>query len=359
MAGVAEDRLILHDTEVLLGNDVLAPCHSHKNVAVLSCLVHRHDAESVHGRVECLERIDLSHDDVRAHTLGPHSGSLAAPSVAGNNNGLACDDQISRVHDRCPYRLTRAILVIIIMLRLRIVDGHHRAGQDSFLLPGFQSMDSRCGLLTASDQAVCIFAAFASEQIDEVTAVIYDEVRMAGERLGQEIFVFLRGYAVFAIRLDAHLRNGRCHVILCRERVTAGQIYFRAALCENQTEVGSLSLQMHGDRDAESLERFRLFELLLNTRKSRHEGAYPLNLFSAFGCKLLISYITHVFFSLMIRLPLLYIHRRFQSQILLHYLLHLKTHPLPIHRHKLTLPHDKPAVYHDRIHLRAVCRIAE
>ena len=295
MAGIAEDRLILHDTEVLLGDDVLATRHGHKNVSVLSCLIHRHNAESVHGRIECLERVNLSHDDVRAHTLGPHSCSLAAPSVAGYDNGLACDDQIGRVHDRRPDRLAGAILVIIIMLCLRIVDGHHRAGQDSLLLPGFQSVDASCSLLTASDQAVCIFAAFASEQIDEVTAVIYDEVRMAGERLGQKIFVFLRGYAVFAIRFNAHLRNGRCHIILCRERVAAGQIYFRAALCENQTEVGGLSFQMHGDRDAESLERFRLFELLLNTRKSRHEGADPLDLFSAFGCELLISDITHVF----------------------------------------------------------------
>ena len=219
---------------MLLGDDVLAAGHGDENITELRRLVHRHDGEAVHGRVEGLERVDLGDDDVRAHALGPHRGALAAPAVAGDDHGLARDDEVGRIHDRGPDRLARAVLVVVVVLGLRVVDRHHRAGKDAFALAGFQAVDAGRRLLASANQAVRVLFASSAEEIDEVAAVIDDEVRVAGQGLHEKLFVLLRRDAVFSEGLYAHLRDRRRDVILGRERVAAGKIHFRAALGEDQ-----------------------------------------------------------------------------------------------------------------------------
>ncbi len=235
MAGVREDRLVLHDPEMPLRDDVLAAGHRDEDVASLRRLVHRHDRKAVHGRVQRLEGVDLGDDDVRAHALGPHRGALAAPAVAGDDHGLARDDQVRRVHDRGPDRLAGPVLVVVVVLRLRVVDRHHRAGKDPLALARLQAVNAGRGLLAAADEAVRVFSAFSAEEAHKVAAVVDDEVRMAGEGLRKELLVLFRGDAVFSERLNAHLRDRRRDVILRRERVAAGEVDFRAALLKDES----------------------------------------------------------------------------------------------------------------------------
>ena len=116
------------------------------------------------------------------------------------------------------------------MLGLGIVDCHHRAGKDALALTGLQAMDACRGLLAAADELVCVFLASPSEQIDQVAAVIDDEVRMAGKSLCQQIFIFFRAYAVLSECLNSHFRDCRSHVILCGQWIAACEINFCAAL---------------------------------------------------------------------------------------------------------------------------------
>ena len=66
VAGVADDRAVLHDREVLVRDDVLVAGHGDEDVADLGGLGHRHDPEAVHRGFEGADRVDLGDDDVRA-----------------------------------------------------------------------------------------------------------------------------------------------------------------------------------------------------------------------------------------------------------------------------------------------------
>ena len=150
------------------------------------------------------------------------------------------------------------------MLCLGIVDCHHWAWQNALALTGLQAMDTRRGLLAAADELVCVLLASPTEQIDQVAAVIDDEVRMAGKRLCQQIFIFFRADTVLAECLYSHFRNCRSHVILCGQRITACEINFSAALLEHQTQICGLGLKVNGDSNAHAFERLLFFELLLD-----------------------------------------------------------------------------------------------
>ena len=283
MSRVAEDRLILHHLKVPRNDDILAARDRDEDIADLRCLVHRHDAEPVHGRIQRLERIDLSDDHVRAHPLGAHGRSLAAPSVARDDDRLARDDEVRRVHDRCPYGLAGAVLIVIIVLCLRVVYRHHRAGKDALPLAGLQAVNAGRRLLAASDQLIGIFAAASAKQVDQIPAVVDDQVRMAGECLREEVLILFRSHSVDTEGLDSHLRDRCRDVILRGERIAAGQIDFRTAFGEHETEVRGLGFQVDGYCDAEAFERLLRFELLFNFGQGRHEGADPFDFLPARG----------------------------------------------------------------------------
>jgi len=70
MAGVADDRSVLHDAEVFFPQDVLVSCHGDENVAEPRRLLHRHDLIAVERRLDRFCRVDLGHDDLRAEAAG-------------------------------------------------------------------------------------------------------------------------------------------------------------------------------------------------------------------------------------------------------------------------------------------------
>ena len=117
--------------------------------------------------------------------------ALAAPAVARDDNRLAGDNQVGGIHDRGPDRLAGAVFVVVIVLGLCVIDGHHRAGEDTLALTRPQAVDSGRGLFTAADEIVGAVPAAASQQIDQIASVIHDEVRMAGKGRRQQIFIFL------------------------------------------------------------------------------------------------------------------------------------------------------------------------
>ena len=120
------------------------------------------------------------------------------------------------------------------MLHGRVIDHHHREFKLARPVHSDVPHDTGRRLLAAADQAVRVLFASSAEEVDEVAAVIDDEVRVAGQGLHEKLFVLLRGDAVFSEGLNAHLRDRRRDVILGRERVAAGKVDFRAALGEDQ-----------------------------------------------------------------------------------------------------------------------------
>ena len=84
VAGVGDDRAVLHDLEVLAAQHVDVAGDGDEEVADLGGLGHRHDAEAVHDGLERAQRVDLDHDDVGAVALHAHGDAAAAPAVAGD-----------------------------------------------------------------------------------------------------------------------------------------------------------------------------------------------------------------------------------------------------------------------------------
>ena len=283
MSCVAEDRLILHHSKMLRSDDVLAACDRDKDVTDLRRLIHLHDAEPVHGRVQRFEGVYLGDDHVCAHSLCAHGRSFSAPSVSCDDNSLARNDEVGRVHDRRPDRLTGTVFVVIIMLCLRVIDRHHRAGKNALPLTGFQTVNACRRLFTAADQLISVFPAASAEQVNKITAVVDDQMRVARERLRKEILILGRRHAIDSEGLNAHLRDRRRNVILRGERIAAGQIDFRPAFCKHKPEVRGLGFQMDGYCYAKTFERLLRFELLLNFSEGRHKGADPFDFLPARG----------------------------------------------------------------------------
>ena len=281
MTGVGEDGLILHDGEVTGGDDVLTAGGGDKEVAHLGGLVHGHDPIAVHGGVQGFERVDLRDDDIGAHALGTHGHALAAPAVAGDHDSLAGDDQVGGVHDGGHDRLAGAVFVVIVVLGLGIVDGHHGAGKDTLPFPRLQAQDAGGSLLTAANEAVAQLLAAAADEVDEIAAVVHDQVGVARQGFHQQVFVLLRSDAVDAIGIHAHAGDACGHIVLGGQGITAGQVDFCAPLGQHQTQIGGLGFQVDGDGDAETGEGLFPFEPFLNGGQGGHEGAHPLDLGAA------------------------------------------------------------------------------
>ncbi len=280
-----------------LHNDILTARNGDENVPDFCGLVHFHDSEAVHGRVQRLEGVDLGDDDIGSHALCPHGDALSAPAVARDDDSFPGHDQIGGVHDRRPDRLSGPVLVVIIMLGFGVIDRHHGAGQDPLPLPCLKPQDPGGRLLAASDQGAGVLPAAPAQQIDQVAPVVHDQMWAAGQRLGQKVLVFLRGDSVFSKGLDPHAGDGRRHIILGGERIAACQKDLRPALFQDKTQICGLCLQVDRNGDAQPLEGLIFFKFLFDLRERRHEGAHPFNFLYARRRKSFVAYIAHIYVS--------------------------------------------------------------
>ena len=279
--GVGQQDVVLHGLEVAGDDDVLAAGDGDEDIAQRSGLVHGHDPEAVHGGIQRLEGVDLGDDHVGAHAGSTHGNALAAPAVTSHDHGLAGHHQVGGVHDAVPGGLAGAVLVVVVVLGLGVVDRHHGAGQDAVLFPGLQSEDAGGGLLTAADEAVGVLLALAAQQVDEVAAVVDDDVGVALEGLHQVLLILLGRCAVDAEGLHTHGGQTGRHVILGGQGVGAGQVDLSAALGQDVAQVCGLGFQVDGDRHAHALEGLLFNKAGLDLGQGGHMVPDPVNLSAA------------------------------------------------------------------------------
>ena len=272
MARVREEGVILHDLEMPARQHVAAAGRRDEQVALRGSLVHGHDAAAVHGGLERLDGVDLRDDNVRAHALCAHGHTASAVAVARDNDGLARDEQVRRVHDGVPHGLARAVLVVIIMLALRIVDVHHREGQHPGAGAGVQAVDAGRRLLRAAEQVFAQMRIVPAQQVQQVAAVVDDEIRAARERLDEQAAVFRCVHAVHGIGLHAHGRKARRHVVLRGQGIAARGMHLRAACRKAEREEGRFGLHVDGNGDL--LPGEGLFAL--KARTDRHKGGHKI-----------------------------------------------------------------------------------
>src|SRR5579872_658868 len=96
--GVGHNSAILHRLEVLFGDDVLVAGDRYEDVADLGSLFHRHHAKAIHHRFERLGGLDLSNDDVGAHTFGARGQAASAPAVTGDHELRTRQQNVGAAH---------------------------------------------------------------------------------------------------------------------------------------------------------------------------------------------------------------------------------------------------------------------
>src|SRR5262249_37399757 len=122
VAGVADDRPVPHRLEVLRIDYMSVACDGDEYLSERCRLRDLHNAEAVHGRLESLDRVDLSDYHVSAHSAGAHCDTFTAPSVTDHDKSLARKKDVGRADDAVKCALPSAIPVVKKMLGLRVVD---------------------------------------------------------------------------------------------------------------------------------------------------------------------------------------------------------------------------------------------
>src|SRR5271165_3380896 len=170
VAGIRNNGSVLHQREVIFGEDALVAGDGAEHVAELGGFVHAHDAEAVHDGLERFGGIDFGDDDFSAGAAGAGSESAAAPAVAGDHELRASQQEIGGTDDAVEGGLSRPVTVIEKMLGVGVVDGDDGELQDAFLGHGAQADHAGGGLFGAADHIGQTVGALGMQKRNQVGA---------------------------------------------------------------------------------------------------------------------------------------------------------------------------------------------
>jgi hypothetical protein len=278
VAGIRQDRAVLHALQVGAADHVLVSGRRAEDVAHLGSPRHRQHLEAVHRRLERRHRIDLRDDHVRAHAARPARHAAPDPAVAGDDEPLAGEEDVRRPDDPVDRRLARPVAVVEEVLRSRLVDGNDREAELAVALERLQPDHAGGRLLRAGDHVAELLPAVAVEDADHVGAVVHGHVRLVVDgRLDMRVV----GVVVLALdREDGHvvlLDERRGDVVLGGERVRRAQDDVGAAGLERAHQVGGLGGDVQARRDAVAGERLLPLEALPDRGQHRHLPIGPFD----------------------------------------------------------------------------------
>ena len=278
VAGVGEDRAVLHPLQVLARDDVLVAGRRAEDVADLRGLRHRQHLEAVHHGLERAQRIDLGDDHVRAHAARAGRDAATDPAVAGDDEALAGEQDVRRADDAVDRRLARAVAVVEQVLRVRLVDGDDREAERAVRLERLEPDDAGRRLLGAGDDVAELLAPVRVQDADHVGAVVHRQVRLVVDgRLDVRV---VRVVVLALDREDADVElvdERRGDVVLGRERVRRAEHDVRAARLQRAHQVRRLRRHVQARRDAVAVQRLLRLESLPDRREHRHLPVRPLD----------------------------------------------------------------------------------
>ena len=126
MAGITNDRAILHLFKVLAIQNKFITSHRAKDVTLRSCFSHGHNPEAIHQCLKRGQRVNLGNNHIRTHASSPPRQTFAAPAVARHHKALASQQNISRTHNAIQRALPGAIAIVKQMFGQRIIHRNHR-----------------------------------------------------------------------------------------------------------------------------------------------------------------------------------------------------------------------------------------
>mmetsp|Transcript_10952 Transcript_10952/g.22227 ORF Transcript_10952/g.22227 Transcript_10952/m.22227 type:complete len:205 (+) Transcript_10952:572-1186(+) len=155
MADVADNAVVLHLGHVLERDDVLvARGGDHDIDAERDGLLHGHNTETLHARLQRTDRVDLRDICDGARCLHRLCRSLANVTEAADERLLARKHDVGRAHDAVRQRVAAAVHVVELRLRHAVVDVDRREEEGALLGHRDQAVHTGGGLLGDADHVL-------------------------------------------------------------------------------------------------------------------------------------------------------------------------------------------------------------
>ena len=112
VANVAENGVVGHLLEVLVGQDVNATSGSDEDLATRSGIFHGHNLVTLHSGLKGVDGVNLGNQDAGSHSGQGLSASLADISITSNDGSLTSNHHISGTLDTVQKGLAATIQVV-------------------------------------------------------------------------------------------------------------------------------------------------------------------------------------------------------------------------------------------------------
>src|SRR5699024_10459581 len=121
VANVTDDCLILHGQHVLGHDDVATTGSSDEDIGGTNDVVQTSNLVTIHGGLQCDDRINLGDNHTSALTGEGISSTLANITVTSDDGGFATDQNVGTAHNAVRQRVTDTGFVIELRFSYRII----------------------------------------------------------------------------------------------------------------------------------------------------------------------------------------------------------------------------------------------
>ena len=241
VAAIGDDHAVLHHFNVRAGNCFHATGKCDEDIAYRGGFEHGHDPVTIHGGLEGTHGVDLSHDDIGAHALGPHRNALSAPAVPGDDHSLAGPENVGRTGDTVERALARTVAVVEEVFRVCVVDSDDRVSQLAFRREAVETDHSGCRLLCPAYDAIEHIRPGRMERGYQIGAIVHRDVGLVVQG-GVEVFVVgLVVLTVNGICCDTVLGyQGRSHGVLGAQGVAGAEHHLSPTVAHRDYKVSCL-----------------------------------------------------------------------------------------------------------------------
>ncbi len=123
------------------------------------------------------------------------------------------------------------------------------------LVHGFETQDAGRGLFAASYHPRNQMPVLCVDGVDQVSAVVDDEVRPGFDDPVDPPFIFLRAGSMYGEDVEAFMDQGGGDIVLSGEGIASGDEHLRPSMGEDFAKVGCLGLKMDRKGYSQSFER--------------------------------------------------------------------------------------------------------
>ena len=189
MSDVADNGIVLHDLEVLAGQDISATSGGNKDLTKRSSLGHGEDLVAGDGSLEGVDGIDLSDDDTGTHGAEGHSTTLSDITESGDDGGLASNHDIGGTLDSVNEGLAASVKVVELGLGDGVVDVDGGDKELAILEHLVEVVDTGGGLLRDTEASLKELGVLVVDKGGKISTIIEDEVELAVILEGKELLL--------------------------------------------------------------------------------------------------------------------------------------------------------------------------